>query len=190
MAHQIAESNPWRDMSGDARTTQQHLRNGDGRPQCSLSAVRNLYRDQAYSAEELAEHVAGGDGDIRFPDWAQLLEPLCGAREVYRQFKAERVRSELLGDVRLAARSRVNSGHVTALVRAENGRSFRHYDNDSGARQCGTSRHSRCAQRGDLLSCSRWCERAHGSTQPSMRSSRSLNPVRAPQSMIRCLDID
>ena len=32
----------------------------------------------------------------------------------------------------------VNSGHVTALVRAENGRSFRHYDNDSGARQRGT----------------------------------------------------
>ena len=40
--------------------------------------------------------------------------------------------------MRLAARSRVNSGHVTALVRAENGRSFRHYDNDSGARQRGT----------------------------------------------------
>ena len=40
--------------------------------------------------------------------------------------------------VRLAARSRVNSGHVTALVRAQNGRSFRHYDNDSGARQRGT----------------------------------------------------
>ena len=45
--------------------------------------------------------------------------------------------SELLGDVRLAARSRVNSGHVTALVRADR-RSFRHYDNDSDARQRGT----------------------------------------------------
>ena len=93
---------------------------------------------RAMCAGHLAEHVAGGDGDIRFPDWAQLLEPLCSAREVYRRFKAERVQSELLGDVRLAARSRVNSGHVTALVRAENGRSFRHYDNDSGARQRGT----------------------------------------------------
>ena len=107
-SHQIADTNPWRDMSGDARTTRQHLRDGGGRPQCSLSAVRNLYRDQAYSAEELSEHVAGGGGDIRFPDWAQLLKPLCGAREVYRQFRAERVPSELLGDVRLAARSRVN----------------------------------------------------------------------------------
>ena len=50
---------------------------------------------------------------------------------------ADRVSSELLGDVRLAARSRVNSGHVTALVRADR-RSFRHYDNDSDARQRGT----------------------------------------------------
>ena len=33
--------------------------------------------------------------------------------------------------------SRVNSGHVTALVRADR-RSFRHYDNDSDARQRGT----------------------------------------------------
>ena len=57
---------------------------------------------------------------------------------MYRVFKAERVPSELLGDVRLAARTRVNSGHVTALVRADDGRSFRHYDNDSGARQRGT----------------------------------------------------
>ena len=55
----------------------------------------------------------------------------------HNDFKADRVSSELLGDVRLAARSRVNSGHVTALVRADR-RSFRHYDNDSDARQRGT----------------------------------------------------
>ena len=81
--------------------------------------------------------MAGWSSDIRFPDWAKLLEPLCNDHEVYRCFKADRVSSELLGDVRLAARSRVNSGHVTALVRADR-RSFRHYDNDSDARQRGT----------------------------------------------------
>ena len=39
--------------------------------------------------------------------------------------------------MRLAARSRTNSRHVTCLVRA-NGSSFRHYDNDSKSRQGGT----------------------------------------------------
>ena len=87
--------------------------------------------------QELSEHTLDGSGDIRYPDWDKVLAPLCEAGEVYRCFVAERVRSELLGDVRLAARSRVNSGHVTALVRAD-ARSFRHYDNDSDARQRGT----------------------------------------------------
>ena len=93
-----------------------------------------MYRDQSFSVEELAQHTVDGSGDIRFPDWERLLEPLRGASEVYRCFSAERVSSVLLGDVRLAARTRTNSGHVTALLRAENGRSFFHYDNDSRAR--------------------------------------------------------
>ena len=60
--------------------------------------------------------------------------PPCAVGHVARHAQ---VSSELLGDVRLAARSRVNSGHVTALMRADR-RSFRHYDNDSDARQRGT----------------------------------------------------
>ena len=65
------------------------------------------------------------------------MEPLRADDEVYRCFVSERVPSELLTHVRLAARSRVKSTHVTALVRAESGRFFRHYDNDSSYRQRG-----------------------------------------------------
>ena len=78
------------------------------------------------------------EGDIRFPQWQKVLEPLRLQGEVYRSFVAERVPSELLAHVRLAARSRRNTTHVTALLRADNGRCFRHYDNDSTSRQSGT----------------------------------------------------
>lgn len=131
----VTESNVWRDMSGDARTTQQQLTVG-GYAQCSLATSRNLFRDQSYSIEELAKSCI--EGAIRFPDWQKVLEPLRSEGEVYRRFLSERVPSELLSHVRLAARSRRNSIHVTALVRAESGRFFRHYDNDSPFRQRGT----------------------------------------------------
>ena len=65
------------------------------------------------------------------------MEPLRQPDEVYRCFAVERVSSALLSDVRLAARMRKGSTHVTALLRADN-RSVRHYDNDSSARQRGT----------------------------------------------------
>ena len=97
---------------------------------------RNLFRDQSYSVEELAKSCI--EGEIRFPDWQKVLEPLRSEGEVYRRFHSDRVPSELLSHVRLAARSRRNSTHVTALVRAESGRFFRHYDNDSPFRQRGT----------------------------------------------------
>ena len=73
------------------------------------------------------------------PIWKDVLEPLRSEQEVFRRFNAERVPSELLTHVRLAARSRINSIHVTALVLAENGHSFYHYDNDSASRQRGTA---------------------------------------------------
>ena len=106
-----------------------------GYAQCSLATARNLYRDQSFSMAELALNSVGSD--IRFPLWEKVLEPLRNDDEVYRRFIASRVPSELLGHVRLAARSRTNSRHVTALVRAD-GSSFRHYDNDSKSRQGGT----------------------------------------------------
>lgn len=88
----------------------------------SLATARNLYRDQSFHMEELAANSI--EGDIRFPVWEKVLEPLRNDGEVYRCFIASRVPSELLGHVRqLAARS--NSRH-------------RHYDNDSKPRQGGT----------------------------------------------------
>ena len=125
---------PWRDMAGDAITTAQALMQG-GYAQCSLATARNLYRDQSFSMAELAANSVGSD--IRFPLWEKVLEPLRNDGEVYRRFIASRVRSELLVHVRLAARSRTNSRHVTALVCAD-GSTFRHYDNDSKSRQGGT----------------------------------------------------
>ena len=114
---------------------------GKGFAQCSLATARNLFRDQSYSIEELAASCVEGDheGDIRFPVWQKVLEPLRSEQEVFRRFNAERVPSELLSHVRLAARSRMHSRHVTALVRAEDGCSFYHYDNDSAFRQRGTA---------------------------------------------------
>ena len=135
-SQRVNPSNMWRDMSGDARTTRQMMTAG-GYAQCSLATARNLFRDQSYSAEELAASCV--EGEIRFPKWKDVLEPLRSEQEVFRRFNAECVPSELLSHVRLAARSRINSIHVTALVLAENGRSFHHYDNDSASRQRGTA---------------------------------------------------
>ena len=133
----VNQSNVWRDMSGDARTTRQQMVSGVGYAECSLATARNIFRDQSYTAEELAASCVGGE--IRFPKWKDVLEPLRSEQEVFRRFNAERVPSELLTHVRLAARSRIRSTHVTALVLAENGHSFYHYDNDSASRQRGTA---------------------------------------------------
>jgi hypothetical protein len=56
----ITESSVWCDMSGDARTTQQQLTVG-GYTQCSLATSRNLFRDQSYSVEELANSCIEGE---------------------------------------------------------------------------------------------------------------------------------
>ena len=138
-AQPLGTLDPWRDMSGDARTTKQHQLHGGGLPQCSLSTVRNLFREQSYSETELASHSLDHTGDISTVSWEKVLEPLRQTSEVFRCFDVSRVSSQLLADVRLAARFRVGSTHVTALLRVEASRatSFRHYDNDSEHRQRG-----------------------------------------------------
>ena len=140
-------------MSGDARTTRQMM-TSRGYAQCSLATARNLFRDQSYSAEELAASCL--DGEIRFPKWQDVLEPLRSEQEVFRSFNAERVPSELLTHVRLAARSHIHSIHVTALVLGEWVQlPPLLYDNDSASRQRGTADVIHSVPHGDHSHCRR-----------------------------------
>lgn len=129
----------WRDLSGDARTTRQAVELGE-HAQCSLATIRNLFRDQSFSAEELAASCVGQeyDGDIRFPDWPKVMQPLLREGEVVKSFNAALVDTSLLTDVRLAACILMHRTHVIAIVRDEARNAFRIYDNDSKHRQQGT----------------------------------------------------
>ena len=157
-----------RDLSGDAMTTKEasiaeRRRRASGDrgpqihfPQCSLSAARNLLRDEMLPRSFLAERqigqavgaldVGGGqgsEGDIRFPCWRAILHPLVEPGEVLVAFDPQAVgASELLHDARLMACAYVETTHVIALFRHDslvNGRvGFRKYDNDSDARLRGT----------------------------------------------------
>ena len=117
--------------------------------QCSLSAARNLLRNEQLPHSFLVERQMHGvgsdrseqpDGEIRFPDWPAILRPLLREGEVIVQFDPTNVgRSELLHDVRLAACSYMSTTHVVAIFRHSThigGRiAFRRYDNDSCARR-------------------------------------------------------
>ena len=120
------------------------------------SAARNLLRDEALSASFLATRqiglppgerdraAQGAGGDIRFPDWPQILSGLVQEGEVIVCFDPQRVgASELLHDARLMACAFLANTHVVAIHRdaqpSPGGRvTFRRYDNDSPARQRGT----------------------------------------------------
>ena len=152
-----------RDLSGDAITTTTMLRANAasrhplGHPQyvfaqCSLSAARNLLRNEHLPRSFLVDRQAHGqgndrseqpDGEIRFPDWSVILRPLLRPGEVFVQFNPTYIgASDLLHDLRLAACSFASTTHVIAILRHETpigGRvAFRRYDNDSLARRRGT----------------------------------------------------
>ncbi|MDC0526142.1 hypothetical protein OAO87_03990 [bacterium] len=152
-----------RDLSGNATTTTTMLRANRasghqiGHPhyvfaQCSLSAARNLLRNERLPRSFLVARQAHGagndrseqpDGEIRFPDWPSILRPLLRDGEAIVQFDPTLIgASELLHDLRLAACSYAATTHVIAIHRHEalvGGRvTFRRYDNDSHARQRGT----------------------------------------------------
>ena len=128
-----------RDLSGDAITTNTMLRancasgHSRGHPlyifaQCSLSATRNLLRDERLPRSFLVARQVHGvgndtseqpDGEIRFPDWPTMLRPLLREGEVIVQFDPTRIgASELLHDLRLAACSYAATTHVIAIHRA------------------------------------------------------------------------
>ena len=152
-----------RDLSGDAIRTAAMLQANRasgcslGHPnyvfaQCSLSAARNLLRNEQLPRSFLVErqlHGAGNDtseqpdGEIRFPDWAAILRPLLQEGEVHVQFDPTCIGpSELLHDLRLAACSYSSTTHVVAVFKHSlrvGGRvAFRRYDNDSPERLRGT----------------------------------------------------
>ena len=124
-----------------------------------LGAARNLLRDQGLPASFLAERqhgmaagqrdtaTQGIDGDIRFPDWARVLQGLLRNGEVIVRFNPQRAGpSALLHDVRVMAMAFVANTHVVAVLRddaagdagARARVTFRKYDNDSDARRRGT----------------------------------------------------
>ena len=141
-----------RDMSGDAITTSEMLRGKHAFAQCTLSAVRNLLRDEQLPRSFLANRQVAGcagtseqpEGEIRFPDWLSILQPLCHSTdELVVGFDPTSIGlSELMHDVRLMACSYAVTTHVVTIIRhgaLVGGRvAFRKYDNDSHARRRGT----------------------------------------------------
>ena len=151
-----------RDLSGDAITTNEMLRRNRASrhrmghseyvfAQCSLSAARNLLRNEqlpraflvARQHQGFADTGEQPEGEIRFPDWCRIIEPLRRDSEVIVAFNPKVIGgSELLNDVRLMACSYSSTTHVVAVFRhneAVGGQvAFRYYDNDSAARRRGT----------------------------------------------------
>ena len=132
----------WRQMDGaillgDAITTREALRRGV-HAQCSLATTRNLFRDQSFSMEELAASCpkAAQDylGDIHFPDWPRVMQPLRREGEVIKRFDAAQMPIRLLADVRLAACILTHRTHVIAALRDGPHPRFRVYNNDSPER--------------------------------------------------------
>jgi hypothetical protein len=128
-----------RDMSGDARTYEQ-ARHMYPRPyaECSLSAYRNVMRDEDASRESLASLTIDRE-DIRFPEWGQILERVIKPGECVAAFYPHRLpdRALWLG-IRVAVMITQAPNHVVAVWRHSDDRSLRVYDNDSHARTQGT----------------------------------------------------
>lgn len=139
---------------GDAITTQQMLRHRNDPvyryAQCSLSAARNLLRNEQLPRSFLVEHQCRGidrqgqpGGEIRFPDWHAILNPLLRESEVVVGFDPTAIgTSELLCDARVMVVVYPSTTHVVVVFRHETaigGRvAFRKYDNDSESRRRGT----------------------------------------------------
>ena len=128
-------------MGGDAVREAERAQLGGVPAQCSLHTIRNLARDASLTPADMLANGNCMDDDIRFPHWAGLLEPLMHDNEEFVAFNPTRVPSKLLRYVRLSARVRSGSAHVTALVRDDSCAgepAFRHYDNEGGVRLRGT----------------------------------------------------
>ena len=140
-----------RDMSGDARTYEQARR---ARPreyaECTLSAFRNVLRDEYASRDSLAcmqvreaDESAGGNEevarDLRFPDWERILSTITNEDEVVVTFFPHRMPQHTQWlDARVAVVRTASPNHVVAVWNHGDGRSLRVYDNDSSARARGT----------------------------------------------------
>ena len=126
----------WRDMAGDALTTQQAWARGL-HAQCSLASVRNIRRQENYTRERLAERQLFQEYplDIRFPDWPALMQPILHQGEVVKRAQIDSVPALELLDFRIAVV--IHSRHVIALINDDDG-AFRMYDNDSAERRQGT----------------------------------------------------
>ena len=135
-AHPATNTDPLRDMSGDAITFQQAQRMGC-HAQCSLAAVRNIRRYPDYTKDRLAERCCSADypGDIQCPDWPVLLGPLVNHGEVIKRATLATVPAAQLSDFRLAVAW--TGTHVVAIFNDDDG-AFRVYDNDSDERLLGT----------------------------------------------------
>ena len=131
------EPDPWRDLSGDAKTTATAR---GGHAECNLATARNLHRNETLTREYMRDHQLGGrDGmDTRYPDWHMILQELIEEGECVVQFKMENIiDGDMLQQVRLAALYTLSPPHVVAVIRGEAG-SVRLYDNDSIERVEGT----------------------------------------------------
>ena len=83
------------DMSGDARTYEQAMAMRP-RPyaECSLSAYRNIIRDEFASREDLAARQRYEEEitpDLRFPDWDRILQEQMNQGERVVSFYPQRL---------------------------------------------------------------------------------------------------
>ena len=128
---------PWRDLSGDAKTTAQA--NG-GHAECNLATTRNLFRDEELDRQFMVERQVGGTNgrDTRFPDWPRIMGELATEDDCVVKFKMESVTDpERLGHIKMAALYTTAPPHVIAIHRGMLGR-VRLYDNESRERLQGT----------------------------------------------------
>ena len=132
------DDDAWRDMAGDAITTDEARRRGV-HAQCTLATVRNLRRNPGYSVERLAERCYGARyvNDIRNPDWPQLMVPMLGVHEVIKRVNLNDIRAEDMSFFRAGVI--IFSQHVVCFHSDERG-GFRLYDNDSVERREGRPR--------------------------------------------------
>jgi len=134
---------PDRDMSGDALTTAQAASLGL-HAQCTLAATRNIRRNPTYTKSRLAERCIAPEypGDIRLPDWPQILAELADPEtECVQGGRWNMVPQHLLSDIQSAISithsPHTSYTHVIALIWDEGG-FFKVYNNDSREAQKGT----------------------------------------------------
>ena len=126
-----------RDMSGDAKT--EETKEAGGKAQCTLSAVRNLRRNETYSIERLSEHCIGRENhlDILNPDWPHLMQPILKENERVHVGTWRQIPQSRTHEIRVAVSVSWSPAHVIVLFNNGDG-SFRVYDNESEERTQGT----------------------------------------------------